>query len=326
MRKTDDACGGKAAVRPEGSLTVEAAILVPVLVIVLLPFLYLLRMTLFYTIFEQQVQEEVTKLGTMSYMLKAGEVQPDDSRKKKYAVEDQESKEADYDSLMGWMGSMFTPVTAEETEEDLFLDAAGALYLWNMLQEKWTSEELADWGVAGGWAGISFDDCRFFYKDEGHGMLIKAGVLVEWNSPVSFWQPEPGRIIRVTHAFMGEKDQASAAYQLAEGKESEETVYRIGSGMKYHEKSCFLIDKQVSALSGDEAKSKGLLPCSQCGGGSGDEEGGGQVFITPGGVCYHSAGCSIIFPDLTEMTLAEAQAAGLTPCGLCFGGAGSWFQ
>ena len=309
--------------KTEGSFTVEAAILVPFVVLILLPFLYLFRMTLFYGMMEQKVQNELSRLAAMSYMLKAAEMQPDDTRKKKYQVEDQDSKEAEYDNAMEWIGSMFSSESFEETEEDLFLDTAGQLYLWMMLQEDLSSEDLSAWGVEGGWGGISFDESRFFYKDSGHGQLMKAVVSIEWQSPVSFWSPDPGRIIRVTHAFMGEKDTASASWKAAEAPLDDEMVYRIGEGEKYHSKDCFLIDKQVYSLSKSEAENKGLLSCSLCGGGNGENQ---AVYATPGGLCYHGAGCSVIFPDLQELTLEEAEAQGLQPCGLCYGGSGGLFH
>ena len=77
----------------------------------------------------------------------------------------------------------------------------------------------------------------------------------------------------------------------------------------------YLLKKDISALTRQQAEAEGLTPCSRCGGGE-----GGLVYKTGGGRTYHSQDCPYLFPDLTPMSEDEAVGIGLTPCGLCIGG------
>lgn len=308
-----------------GSVTVEAAIVVPVMVMVVIPFLLLMRMLIFSALFEDDVQDTLQEMAVISYVLQGNgekEETGDSKDKEKRRERAKEAafldvsgtadKEEAYDDLMRQMDGFLFEGEMGEAMDGIVLDAIGLLYMQASLREKWSSEELEAWGVKGGWSGISFLNSAFLYSDDSRGKLIRAELTISWSSLAGLYTPQDGTISKVTRAFFGASDSASSSSK-GNSEEAEDRVYQIGNGMHYHVMSCFLIDKQKTSLTQSEAQGKGLLPCSLCGGGS------GTVYATSGGDRYHTSSCSVLFPNLKGMTKGEAMAQGLTPCGLCYG-------
>lgn len=318
----------------KGSITVEAAIVVPVVILILLPFLFLLRRLCFGLMFESDVQNALERLAAVSYVLEKADdfetEKKENSRQRERqqrALQDAEEKKTAYTSMereiIGGLGigtgGSGGEGTIGETLEDVFLEEAGRLYLYSVLASKWDDQTLQVWGVKGGWSGISLAQSSFFFADESRGYLMKAHVRICWASPVSFWEIPDSEICRVTHAFMGESHSSAASDEKKEAAE-EEVVYRIGAGMRYHSMNCYLISKQKTSMTAETAEGRGLSPCQVCQGA------GDVVYVSSGGDCYHSSSCRLLFPSLTGMTVAEAVHNGLTPCGLCFGGADVYFH
>ena len=301
----------------QASVTVEAAIVIPVLVLVLVPFLYLLRIVLAGAMLEADLQNILTKAATESYVLEKAGIEPsDDVSEGSGGAEDVEiegasDKAAELEGLGASWTSLFAGLDADAMLEQTVMDLAGQWYLYLELGQIWTNETLEAWGVEDGWSGISLLESRFFYSEEGRGGLIQGVLEVSWSFPGGFTQPST-RIVRTVHAFLGEKDKTMGSVK-SEAEETEEIVYRIGSGAHYHKLSCFLIDKNIVVLTESQAQAKGLQACPNCGGGE------GTVYATVGGEKYHTHTCAILFPDLVPMSLMEAIAAGLTQCGLCYG-------
>jgi len=290
---------------------VEAAIVIPVLVIVLVPFLYLLRIVLVQSMLEADLQNILTKAATESYVLERAGIKPAEDVPEASGIEQAEEKAGELAGLTQSWQCLFEGMDTEELAEQTVMDLAGQWYLYGELSRCWSDEVLSAWGVEDGWGGISLAQSRFFYAEDGRGGLIEGVLDIAWSFPGGFVKPET-RITRVVHAFMGEKDGATAA--AGSGKaETEEIVYRIGEGTHYHQLSCFLIDKDIEVLTREQAQARGLEACPLCGGG------GETVYVTEGGEKYHTHTCSILFPNLIPLSRVEAEAAGLTPCGLCYG-------
>ena len=91
------------------------------------------------------------------------------------------------------------------------------------------------------------------------------------------------------------------------------------SGNKYHQNGCSLVaNRETNAISLEEASAKGLEPCARCNGKDTAKETSDQVFITKSGAKYHGANCQLIKNrDKSSISLSEAQAKGLEPCGKC---------
>ena len=300
----------------KASITVEAAIVIPVMVLVLIPFLYLLRIVLVQTMLEADLQNILTKAATESYVLERAGVKPAEEEEGAQGpiIEQAEEKAEELGGLLGEWTALFTGMDLGEMLEETLMDLAGQWYLQCELSRIWSDEALSAWGVESGWGGISLLESRFFYAEEDRGGLIRGVMEITWSFPGGFSKPTT-KIVRVVHAFLGEKDAAMGPGKTGKA-ETEEIVYRIGQGAHFHKLSCFLIDKNIEVLTRTQAEARGLGACPVCGG-SGD-----TVYVTDGGEKFHTHTCSILFPDLNPMSRIEAEAAGLTPCGLCFGSEG----
>lgn len=91
------------------------------------------------------------------------------------------------------------------------------------------------------------------------------------------------------------------------------------SGSRYHQNGCPLVaNRQTSPISLEEAKAKGLEPCLKCANKDIVKETSDEVSITKSGAKYHTADCQLIKSrDKNSVSLSEAQAKGLEPCGRC---------
>lgn len=193
----------------------------------------------------------------------------------------------------------------------LLLNRIGSLISGILVRSELKDVGLEYRGVTGGTAGLNFAGAKLFYADSGHGALIKLKVSYRPDLLGGGLMPAKEISISVTvHAFLGENPFEA---ELTEEEEDEEQVYRIGNGEHYHKASCFLIDKEIHELSLWDAQEQGYAACKRC-----KAYESTTVWVTSGGEAYHTATCSYLFPELTAMTVDEAKKLGLEECILCF--------
>ena len=108
-----------------------------------------------------------------------------------------------------------------------------------------------------------------------------------------------------------------------------EDVYVTKQGKKYHKSDCrFIKNRDSQKIDIEDAKAKGLEPCGRCFGKNDqtakskikvNDENEDLVYVTGSGKKYHKSDCRLIKnKNATGISLADAQAKGLTPCGRCF--------
>lgn len=98
-------------------------------------------------------------------------------------------------------------------------------------------------------------------------------------------------------------------------------VFITKQGGKYHLENCPLIaNKETQKITEQDAMAKGLTPCSRCiGKEQVNKNNEDLVFITANGKKYHRQDCNLIAKRKTEgISLVDAKAKGLEPCGRCF--------
>ncbi len=296
--------------RPAGALTVEAALILPIVIFMLLPFLYLFRMQIAEQMLEETLDTALREIAEQSYVLERISVLPEGT--------DEEANEPPAEGLVDQLTEIidqysqwFDEETWQQAAEETAVNMAGRLFLKQRMQKLLLQEDLESWGIAGGWQGISMQNSRFFFTKDGHHDLIQGCLTFSWDVPFSFWKPEASTVKRVYHCFTGEGVGSETGSEENEG--TGQTVYRIGQGHRYHRLSCYLIRKNAYVVSQEAAIASGLEACSRC-----HPEKAAQVYRTAAGEHYHSAFCSYLYPDLSAMTLEEAKAQGYTACGLCF--------
>ena len=296
-----------------GSITVEASLVFPIVVMVIIPFLFLFRALILYSILEDGLDICLRKMASEMYILERLSVMP------AYADQEEE-KEIEEGQLqqVKKLVNLYTRFTEEdgwkEILEEKGFDLAGQILLKQQLKEQLAQEDLEQWGVQNGWQGLSMNDSRFLYLQEGHRHLIKGAISFEWNFSFGFWKPPKVQIERIFRCFVGEDDVGKNDSSEG-GQEAEKTtVYRIGQGKHYHRLSCYLIQKNVFSTTRKRAEADGQTPCMRC-----KPEENITVYRTSGGEHYHTDSCTYLYPNISAMTLEEALQKGFTGCGICQG-------
>ncbi len=196
------------------------------------------------------------------------------------------------------------------------LNQAGKFAVSQMMEKELADIDLAGLGIRGGIEGLDFSGTKVLYQQGGHGALIRLRVSYcpAYVSEKGLLQGKPISITATVHAFLG-------ADAIKSEKVSEQ-YYRIGQGEKYHTLDCYLIDKDIGAMTAQAAREKGYSPCRRCEAQKmQDHE---EVWYTSGGESFHEIGCAYLSPDLTEVTREQIDENEWQPCELCQGDGGGF--
>ncbi len=292
-----------------GSMTVEASIIIPIVIICILPFIYLFRMLLFQMIMEKNLDECMKEMATEVYILERISVMPEYFDEEPIEVEENQLEQIQ--GLIDEYTALFEDEGWKKKLEEMGVELLGKLVLEQKIKKRLENENLETWGVANGWKGVSLWESDFFYSQEEHHYLLKGRISFEWKTPYSFWYPETVMMQRVYHSFIGEE---TGQYEEDENEETEknERVYLIGSGTRYHKSSCYLICKNTYATTKSSAEQTGSIPCDRC-----KPQSEVTVYKTSGGEHYHTETCSYLYPNITSVLLEEAIQMGYSGCRIC---------
>ena len=321
----------------KASMTVEAALVFPLFILIWIPFLYCLKYEILYESLKRNVFHTAQILSSAGYLMEQTGLR--DVQNGVYLKEEEAepseiaSVASDWLEQAGEAGSY----TADLLRYCLkILEAPGTTgqvigrEAWKgAVDEAWKLAASAVsgkmqpesfWMELGAESSPHFAYSRFFYSKSGVTDLISvtAYVPVKWPDPFGFFADQRVYASVQTRAFVG-NDRSCGTDDVAADEEKKTIYYRIGDGTHYHSLDCFLIDKDVVNMSREEALAEGYKPCKACGGGS------GMVYVTKGGVRYHVKGCMHLFPDLIALTDEEMASGRYQPCGFCQLG-GDWFS
>ncbi len=295
----------------KGSMTVEASVIIPIVVICILPFIYLFRMLLFQVVLEKTLDECMREMAAEVYILERISIMPEYIDEERTEVERNQLEQIqnlidEYTALLddeGWKRKL----------EEMGFELLGELLLEQKIKQRLENENLETWGVVNGWDGISVGESDFFYSKEEHHYLLKGVITYEWKRLFSFWNPETVVMQRVYHSFVGEETTQNEESDNEEN-EKNEMVYLIGSGTRYHKSSCYLICKNAYATAKSGAEQAGSKPCERC-----KPQNEVTVYKTSGGDHYHTAICRYLYPDITSLLMEEAIQRGYSGCRICQG-------
>ncbi len=300
------------------SLTVEASLIVPLVLVLFLPFLYVIRSVYVYDCVETAVCETVRQMEPLLYLAEKtdqpeGETgdtaeQEEIDSNTETAVGDMLQNYRSFSSLLKSFqhGSGAKALTQQAVLQQLAKDLTARLL---------ERHNLEDWGLKNGLDGISYSLSEFFFDEGSRKSLFAITVCYELD-----YKPSAPVYIRTTGRSYTGQDTIGQTVQGSTAEENETEWYRLGSGTHYHTRDCYLIAKDVFSLSKEEAVQRGYAACSSCA-----SRTGSTVWVTEGGECYHCEGCRYIQPELTPVTKEDIEREGLLPCRICIGG-GEWFS
>lgn len=278
-----------------GSLTVEAALVLPLFLYFMIAFLYFIQI---FTL-QETIQSTITQMGL-------------DLAKTAYVYED----------FGGIEDALNLDETLFGTEIEIGLgDFAKAIvdrtiikmYAKNYLD----TDRINKSCIKQGFDGISFSDSSILKEDEFIDIVVRYHIEI----PIKLFNLEDMSMIQRVRVRGWTGYDVSATYTMEEEEDGVETmVYITETGTVYHKKStCSHIKLSVSSIQGvptsqrNESGAK-YYPCESCCKGEIDKE--GIFYITSDGTRYHSIrGCSRIKRNVKEIPLSEI--GNRAPCKRC---------
>ena len=148
--------------RPAGALTVEAALILPIVIFMLLPFLYLFRMQIAEQMLEETLDTALREIAEQSYVLERISVLPEGT--------DEETDEPPAEGLVDQLTEIidqysqwFDEETWQQAAEETAVNMAGRLFLTQRMQ-KLLQEDLESWGLPVGGREFLCRIALLFYK------------------------------------------------------------------------------------------------------------------------------------------------------------------
>lgn len=276
------------------SLTVEASLVFPIFILVILGFLYFMQLF----ILQERIQSsitEVSKFASRYAYLYERVLQPEGEEK------NQEEADNELRKIMNGLIS-------------------GTIYRGKFL-EYLGEDKPNDFCVEGGLNAVSFIQSSFMKEDEKIEIVATYDVRI----PMLFFSTSPFHVVQKvkTRAFVGYSCLEGAGYQSKETDTSNPYVYITKTGVVYHKDSeCTYIKYKIQSVSMESMEqlrntSGGIYyPCESC------VEGKNitlqSCYITSYGDRYHSeASCNKLKRTIIKVRLS--QVAGRKPCSKCGG-------
>lgn len=279
----------------EASLTVEAALVLPIFLYFVLAFLYFIQI---FTV-QEQIQAAITKMG-----LKLS--------KAAYVIQDFPSVEEAMDFDLSIFGMDINLGLADWVQES---SSQGILKSYS--REYLDTEYMNHSCIKGGFYGISFEGSNLFAEED----MIDIHISYQVELPIRIFLVPSMRMEQRIRLRSWTGYQVEAAYQIDSDKEKESTVFVTQTGSVYHKsESCSHIKLSVRSVQGiptalrNEQGAK-YYPCEVCSKGTTDQI--GTYYITSDGTRYHKIReCSAIKRNVREIPLSEVGSR--APCKRCY--------
>lgn len=278
------------------SLTVEAALVLPIFLYFVLIFLYFIQI---FTV-QEQVQSAITKIGFKF-------------SKAAYVIQDFPSVEEAMNlefSIFGLDIDLGLADWVEEASSQSILKSYSRAYL--------DTEYINRSCIKGGYQGISFEGSNLFAEDE----MIDIQVSYQVELPIRIFLMPNMRMKQRVRLRSWTGYQIEAAYQIESEDDKESTVFVTQTGSVYHKsETCSHIKLSITSVQGiptalrNEQGAK-YYPCEVCSKGEAINP-LAVYFITSDGTRYHKKrDCSSIKRNVREIPLSETGSR--TPCKRCY--------
>ncbi len=292
----------------KGSLTVEAAFIIPLCFFVLILFLYLFMFQYIQLMVYQSMlyaSEQIYEKGTVAAYIEKSNIFED----------------------------TISVITGDDTEEFQYILGLEEEYLAGSIGNAYIKELMTDYFDDNNidldliWNGEKGIDLRNSYAYAGNEkIVIRAEYIFKF--PVSIFNIKSRHIEQYfeMNGFFGWGWEKSGEFFHEPGNGSgeettEEIVYVTENGTVYHtDRNCTYINVKLKKVSFSEipfirSKSNAIYyPCESCG----DGVSGKMVYVTDYGTRYHfDKDCGRIERDVKEISKEDAESRGMSECKKC---------
>lgn len=280
----------------KASLTVEAALVMPVFLYFMLAFLYFIQI---FTV-QEQIQSAITKMGL-------------NLSKTAYIFRDFPSLEDTLSFDFSIFDNEFD-VNLINLADNLASGSALKLYAGKYLD----TNQIKHSCIKGGFDGISFDGSSLLSSEDYIDIIVSYKIEL----PIKTFIMDNLQIAQRVKLHKWTGYEVAAVYQTKEVEE-DSIVYITDTGSVYHKaESCTHIKLSVTAVIGIPTGLRNdnggkYTSCETCC--EGDEDSVATFYITSDGTKYHSRrDCPNIKRTVKEIKLSEV--GNRTPCKRCYGG------
>ncbi|WP_131821243.1 TadE family protein [Paramaledivibacter caminithermalis] len=332
--------------KQKGSLTVEAAIVLPIFICAILTIGFLTRIVYTHEIIQHGITESANEMASLSYLYYISGVHDIDDtlnseleEKKKKTQEHINNIFDCYEELKNcvWQVKDITKDIYGDVIKDVASDPKGEIIsllslmakegldkgkteIGNMMIRKYikkyglTDEKLKSLHIE----KLDFSQSSYFNNNQDIDVIVKYKVNIPLPIKLISYIPITQRA--TVRAWMAGDDSAALVNLDDEDNESQKKdkrVYVSVKGSSYHRFGCYHIFKEIEALDLKDAKKLGLDPCTKC---KPPVESKGKYRVYKSNKScdgkYHKEGCTYLFKDIIEMELEEAVKK-YKPCKIC---------
>jgi hypothetical protein len=280
----------------DASLTVEAALVLPLFLYFMIAFLYFIQIF----ILQEQIQSAITKMGLN--IAKSAYIYND--------FLDIEEVQSFDDAVLGNEYDIgLQELTSVITNETLL-----KVFAMKYLDKSWINHSC----IKEGFNGISFSNSKVLFNDDYVDIVVRYYVKI----PIKIFQLEEMHMIQRVRLRAWTGYEVAATYTMEEenGNSDDTIVYVTETGSVYHKSNdCSHIKlsvREVYGLPNDLRNDYGSKydSCEACC--TGKEGDNATYYITSDGTKYHTRrDCSKIKRNVREMRLSEVGSR--TPCKRC---------
>lgn len=271
----------------KASLTVEAALVMPMFLFLLIIFLYFIQVFMI----QEHIQSGITRMGL-------------GLSKTSYVYQDFYSTE----EVQSFDQTIFEPeleIGLHEMASSIMNNSFLKLYSRNYLDEDKINQSC----IKNGFEGLSFYQSKILDESDCIDLVVNYSVKI----PVRLFTVDEMSMVQRVRLRGWTGKEIAACYSINEGTDGDEdetTVYVTRTGSVYHmDRECSHINCSIQAVFGiptglrNESGAK-YYSCEACC--SGEENPYGTYYITPYGTRYHTRNdCSKIYRDVKAIPLSE---------------------
>lgn len=281
--------------KEEGSLTVEAALVMPLFIYLIIAFLYFIQI---FTV-QEQIQSAITKMGL-------------NLSRTSYILQDFPSFEEVLDFDLTIFGAELD-IGLDELADQATSGGVLKLYAMKYLD----TDEINRSCIQDGIDGISFQHSSIFGGEEVLDIIAEYTVVI----PIRILPLKDMHMVQRVKIRNWTGHEVTAAYSTSDNKnEDKDIVYITDTGEVYHnDKNCSHIKLSISKVDGipsDKRNDNGgkYYPCETCCKGVADAN--AAYYITSDGTRYHSKReCSKITRKVRE--IPQTEIGSRRPCKRC---------